>query len=282
MKITRGFYSICCSLFVVLAVLFLVPSGALAGPEILDKGDYLFVRDIPYGPHERHRADAWLPESRTEDTPVVVLVHGGGFRSGDKKSTARYGTFLARRGYVAFAVNYRLAPDYNFPLPLEDVRRAIKIIRRKAGEYRYSPDKIAMYGGSAGGWFGYMLAMKGEVTCAIGVCSPTDFLREPEFRSELEVGISFMGCDPRKQPEKFEAASPLRFAGKYDHAPILIIHGVDDDVVPFSHGEDFYQALTSVGAQVEFIRAHGMAHNCSDIVSRYRQQIISFLEKQFE
>lgn len=107
--------------------------------------------------------DLYVPDS-VEPVPLLVLVHGGGFLSGDSGSRqCRYMyQYFRDHGYACASVNYRLAEEAAFPGAIEDVKAAIRFLRANAGEYGYDPDKIAVWGESAGGYLAVMAALTGE------------------------------------------------------------------------------------------------------------------------
>src|SRR3569833_187493 len=86
--------------------------------------------------------------------PIAIIIHGGGYHGGDSKSgsEAYVADFLAPAGYAVFSVNYRLAPKYPYPYMVYDVQRAVRYLRYHAHEWSADPDKIALVGGSAGGY----------------------------------------------------------------------------------------------------------------------------------
>jgi len=89
--------------------------------------------------------DAYLPET-SMPVPAVILIHGGYWQSGDKQSHARLANRMMLWGYAAFAINYRLAPDFPFPAAVEDVQCAVAWVREHAAEYSVDPDRIALAG----------------------------------------------------------------------------------------------------------------------------------------
>src|ERR1039458_7431366 len=86
--------------------------------------------------------------------PIAIIIHGGGYHGGDSKSgsEAYVADFLAPAGYAVFSVNYRLAPKYPYPYMVDDVQRAVRYIRHNAARWDGDPNKIAIVGGSAGGF----------------------------------------------------------------------------------------------------------------------------------
>jgi acetyl esterase/lipase len=93
--------------------------------------------------------------------PIAIIIHGGGYHGGDSKSgsEAYVADFLAPAGYAVFSVNYRLAPKYPYPYMVLDVQRAVRYIRYNASQWNADPDKIALVGGSAGGFLSNMVGL---------------------------------------------------------------------------------------------------------------------------
>ena len=104
--------------------------------------------DIPYAPGQL--LDVYSPEGTQEPLPTIVSIHGGGYVYGSKKIYRRYGMDLARRGFAFVNFNYRLAPKWRFPAPLEDTNAVMDWICRNAGKYHLDPGRIFLVGDSAG------------------------------------------------------------------------------------------------------------------------------------
>ncbi|MFM7316000.1 MAG: alpha/beta hydrolase, partial [bacterium] len=85
-------------------------------------------------------------EASTEPKPAVVVIHGGSWKSGDRRQLGLYAASLARRGYIAFAIDYRLALKHSWPAQWEDVRNALMYVRREAKKYGMDPDRIGAVG----------------------------------------------------------------------------------------------------------------------------------------
>src|SRR5450759_4096456 len=93
--------------------------------------------------------------------PIAIIVHGGGYQRGDSTSGSKAycADFLAPAGYAVFSINYRLAPKYPYPAMVEDVERAIRYIRHNAKTWKADPKRIALVGGSAGGYLSNMVGI---------------------------------------------------------------------------------------------------------------------------
>src|ERR1700679_2464247 len=119
--------------------------------------------------------------------PIAIIIHGGGYHGGDSKngSEAYVADFLAPAGYAVFSVNYRLAPKYPYPYMVLDVQRAVRFIRYHAKEYDADPNKIALVGGSAGGYLSNM----GGLLNAPGDANATDPVDRESARAQAVVSL---------------------------------------------------------------------------------------------
>ncbi len=122
--------------------------------------------NVPYGPYRRNVLDLWLAES-DKPTPLVVCIHGGGFRGGDKSKFRRsgpLGAYLAR-GISVAAINYRLTEGGKnpFPIPMHDGARAVQFLRYHARKYNLDKRRFAAIGGSAGACMSMWLAMHDDL-----------------------------------------------------------------------------------------------------------------------
>ena len=109
------------------------------------------LTDIPYAKVDGHvlLLDLYLPSDRTRPASLVVFVHGGAWRSGDKQRMPLTG--LVRDGYAVASVDYRLSPVARFPAQIHDLKAAIRFLRAKQQDYGYDARRVAIAGASAGG-----------------------------------------------------------------------------------------------------------------------------------
>ena len=109
---------------------------------------------------ETLKLDAYIPEG-DGPFPAILVVHGGAWRLGSKGQLAMYARSLAKRGFVCFAINYRLAPKHKSPAQTEDCRDAVRWVRQNGHKYKADPKRIGAMGYSAGGHLVSMLATTG-------------------------------------------------------------------------------------------------------------------------
>jgi acetyl esterase/lipase len=122
--------------------------------------DMQLLRNVVYGPLDRHRLDVWRLSTTPSDAPVIYYLHGGAWTFGDKREQGRPMLHeFVRRGWVVVAINYRLAPRYPWPAQIEDATRALGWIKKNIATYGGDPDRVVVAGGSAGGHLAALLAL---------------------------------------------------------------------------------------------------------------------------
>jgi acetyl esterase/lipase len=213
--------------------------------------------------------DIYEPNPRgTRLHPAVLLIHGGGWIGFDKSTMHGIGQFLARSGFVAFAVDYRLFTDADkrWPAQLDDVQRAVRWVRANAAKYGVDPDHIGAFGHSAGAQLAALLGMEdtrdnsdpalarysSKVQAVVDVSGPSDFTTHHDPDDEAFL-TSFLGADLSKHPEVWRDASPAFHVSK-DDAPFLIVHGTHDEDVPLSQAEELFQKLQAAGVPASLVK----------------------------
>jgi acetyl esterase len=203
-----------------------------------------------YGPHERHVLDLWKAKSETP-TPLVVFIHGGGFRAGSKEgiSQGMLISFLAK-GVSVMAVNYRFSPEVTFPAHYMDCARAIQYARLHAKEWNLDPKRVGSTGGSAGAgtslWLGFhddmadpknadpVLQQSTRLSCmaVIGAQSSydphtiTEWIGEAAARHPALEGFYGLKWDEYGTPaarEMFKKAAPITYLTK-DDPPVIAFY----------------------------------------------------------
>ncbi len=207
--------------------------------------------------------------------PIAIIIHGGGYHGGDSKSgsEAYIADFLAPAGYAVFSVNYRLAPQYPYPYMVLDVQRAVRYIRYNAKKWDADPNKIALVGGSAGGFLSNMVGLlnapgdqeavdpvdrvsaKAQAVVSLYAQSSFEFvpLNEDVHRL-LDPLIAEKG-----EKEAIREASPITYVSKND-PPFLEILGDQDEYIPFLEATNLQTALHKVGVRCDIIRIPGGKH----------------------
>lgn len=233
--------------------------------------------------------DAWVP-NKEGSHPAVLVVHGGAWRSGDRKQLRGYANALAKRGFACFAIDYRLAPDDKFPAQIEDCREAVKWIRTHAAEYKVNPDKLGAIGYSAGGHLVCLLATTGEapsdknghadtrIQCVAAGGAPTD------FRTAADNGRwarYWMGGDLTTARDKFHDASATAFVDK-DDPPIFFFNGTADELVPIEWSLSCHDALKANGVKTEMHRINGAGHLLAAMNPDALDKAYTFLQQELQ
>ncbi|RZT08125.1 Acetyl esterase/lipase [Duganella sp. CF402] len=167
------------------------------------------VADQVYAQHGARclKLDAWLPAG--ERLPAVILVHGGGWKSGYRSEFAPMAVRLAQQGFAALAISYRLSGEARYPAAVQDVQDAVRWVRAHADELHIDPQRIALAGGSAGGQLASLAGVTlpgGEgVQAIINIDGLSDFTSELALRYE---------DDPNKNPSSAGAWFGGRYAEK--------------------------------------------------------------------
>jgi acetyl esterase/lipase len=220
--------------------------------------------------------DIVRPRDTSQRHPAVVCIHGGGFRAGSRKGYQAITIRLAKQGYVAVTIDYRLAPKAPFPAAVHDVKAAVRYLRANAARLGINPDRIGTMGGSAGGHLAVFLGVTGgvpefegdgpnrdqssRVQVVVDFYGPSD-LTKSYGRSvdAAEVLPLFLGGDLNHAREMHLRASPLNWVTP-DAAPILAIHGTKDRFVAYEQSVFLIDRLLSVGAQAELETIDGADH----------------------
>ena len=244
------------------------PSQATT-PQAPAQNAFTIDENVPYGNVQGHelQLDIYRPAS-TDPRPAVILIHGGGWTSFDKSTMRTMGQFLARQGFIAFAVDYRLFHDgqNRWPAQLDDVQRAVRWVRANAAKYNVNPDRMGAFGHSAGAQLAALLGMEdtrdnsdpalakysSRVQAVVDVSGPTDFTTHHDADGVAFL-TSFLGADYAKQPDLWKQASPAFHAAK-DNAPFLILRGTRDQEVPLAQSQELADKLKAAGVPVTFIQ----------------------------
>ena len=271
----------------VLTLFFLVPITVLAQRQKRDTSPKIpesvtVHRDIAYvtDGHARQKLDLYVPADIGENLPLIIWVHGGAWRGGNK-THYRPMEYLSA-GYAGASINYRLSQHAVFPAQIEDVKAAVRWLRANAETYRLDPNRFAAWGSSAGGHLVAMLGTAGDVPefevgenlevsskvqAVVDYFGPTDFLQMDAHR--LPDGLvhdapdspesKLVGGSIQAHKDRVAKANPITYVSK-DNPPFLIIHGDQDKLVPFHQSVLLKDALEKAGVSVTFYRVEGGGH----------------------
>jgi len=253
----------------------------LARPFALRRGPVEWLRDLPYpGGHERHSLDVYRPAGGCSGAPVLLQIHGGGWTIGNKHEQALpliY--YLAARGWIVVAPNYRLSPTARFPDHLVDCKRAFAWVRQNIAAYGGDPSFIAVTGGSAGGHLTALMGLTAnderlqpgfaEVDTQPAACVPFygvyDFLDRHRLKGSgarmvqwLEKTV--MPASPQQEPALWDLASPIMQV-RADAPPFFVLHGTHDSLASVAEARLFVEHLRAVSREpVAYAELPGAQH----------------------
>jgi acetyl esterase/lipase len=239
-------------------------------------------RDVEYGRAEgvALTTDVYTPEG-PGPFPGLLVVHPGGFIGGDKAKpqVVQIAQDLAQGGYVVFAVNYRLAPDFPDPAAVQDVRQAVRFIRDNADQYDVDPNRIGAFGASAGGTIAMSAAVEGEgspctgdgIAAVASWSGPLEFEmvvdERPNAVGPIEKYAGIVGpgrqplVSPSEAPALLERAEPITYLDPSD--PPVFIANSTREFMPLDQARAFQARLEELGIPNEFLetpRGHALKY----------------------
>jgi acetyl esterase/lipase len=240
------------------------------------------------------RMDASIPDGNGP-FPAAVIVHGGGWVSGDRKTNVQpLFEPLSEAGIAWFSISYRLVTDITqFGVGITDVEQAVRFVKTHAAEFRVDPDKIALIGESAGGQLAAMAALetdtKDSVKAVVALYAPTDLVSLAKTSNYVPASI--------RDSVKGTPWEGLVLAGlgqlspinnvRRDMPPFLLIHGTADSLVPFDQSKAMCERMKAAGASCEIYPVRGAGHGIrwwesAGLGAGYKTKITSWLHQQFD
>ncbi|WP_419307615.1 alpha/beta hydrolase fold domain-containing protein [Chromohalobacter israelensis] len=251
-------------------------------PPVTQHSDIVFASP---GGHEL-RVDLWVPEIG-ERPPIILFLHGGGWKFGDRKLAPDLERFFARHGIAMASIDYRLSGVAPFPAAVEDVKTAIRWLKSVADEYGFDGERLGLWGSSAGAHLATLSVSAGpdrfrgeqhryagyseRVKAIVAGYGPTDFLRQDAYRDPTgkpsddpesiqmppgkrsadadSMESSFLGAPIEQVPERVATANPARYV-RPGLPPMLLLHGLSDTAVPWQQSQLLFEALSEAGSPV--------------------------------
>lgn len=264
-------------------------------------GEVVFEENIEYtNPDDQHlQLNLARPKDAAGRAPAVICVHGGGFRGGKRERWNELCQKLAGRGYVAATVSYRLAPKYQYPAAVHDVKAAVRWMRANADKYQLDPERIGVIGDSAGGHLVQYLGVTGDVarlegdggnarqssrvTCVVNYYGPSDLTKSyGKSVDAAEVLPLWLGGDVEHERHRHIVASPLYWVTP-SAAPTLLIHGTKDPYVAYEQATWIHERLRAADVEVELLTLEGAGHGFSGAdAERAEQAALAFLDKHLK
>jgi len=251
-------------------------------------------RDVTYC--NAQTLDLYIPrQAETRPLPIAMYVHGGGMTSGDKSDiNPVFLDALAAAGYAVASIDYRLAPMSKFPAQIEDVKCAIRFLRRYAPRYDLDATEVFAFGTSVGGQLTALAALTGphsEFDVGAYPAEPSSVSAVADMFGPANLteggGYSTAGVQQVFNDQGDTVlASPTHFVAA--HAPpILIVQGVDDTKVVASQSKELYDDLKAAGDQTQLVLVQNMGHMFVQVGARpidpslgqIAQDLVSFFNR---
>ena len=247
-------------------------------------------------------ADVYLPTSRAGPPPVVIWIHGGGWRFGDRKLAPNLRLFAERSGFAVVSIDYRLSDEVKFPTPVVDVKAAVRWVRSVASRFEFDDGHVGLWGSSAGAHLAACAALSSEddflssehsefssaVQAVVDGYGPTNLARIDEDRSSLRTVTSdaesalvgghvlpaadpdsfesrFIGMSVKEAPRQVQLADPAHYVHS-GSPPFLILHGEADSLIPCNQSQILFDALRTTDNDATLVLfeklGHGFFNNC--------------------
>ena len=235
--------------------------------------------------HRRQKLDLYIPDNlQTKPMPLVIWIHGGGWKRGTKLLLGKQ-IALLEQGFILASINYRLSRHDTYPAQLHDVKAAIRFLRHNAKTYGIDPNRIGIWGASAGGHLAALAATTGDdaslegslgvtnasskVQAAVIWYGPSDMLKMFERRkNSLPIGTNLLrfpvpklfGGTPETHGQLYCQGSAINYVTPND-PPFLIMHANKDPIVPLDQSKILHQSLTDNQVSSEFHIVEGSKHD---------------------
>lgn len=234
---------------------------------VANRDKALVYKDVLYATDTQQQVmDVYLPANRDADkTPVVILIHGGGWRDGDKNDFDNLGlyTFFTSRGWAVVNMNYRLDSKYAYPAPIFDIGQAMECIKQKSVEWGVNPNRVCLFGRSAGAHlaltFAYCNNKDGRVKAVIDGYGPTNFVDSSvRYNKNISNIVDQLLGVYTTNETAWVDASPLFNA---EHGvPTVIFQGTEDSVVHYKQATMLRDSLLQHGIPCMFVTWTGYGH----------------------
>jgi acetyl esterase/lipase len=274
-------------LFIFTATLACAQEGvapATKAPAMKIPSDVVLTEDVAMGKGGNAilHCDVYEPKiAPSSPIPGVIFIHGGGWSTGSYKGGSTK-PFLAQHGYVAVSIEYRLSKQAPWPAQIEDCKLAVRWLRANAAKYHVNPDRIACWGGSAGGHLAACLGTMGDlpkfegtggypgvsskVQAVVDGSGPVDFVNGSEGlkgstpTQDAPMLVTLFGGTFAEKRAVYKEGSPIVYV-KAGDPPFLVLHGDHDQSVPYAQAEKMVAALKTAGVPVQFITVHNGGHD---------------------
>ncbi|MEM7687963.1 MAG: alpha/beta hydrolase [Pseudomonadota bacterium] len=252
------------------------------------------TRTVLFGSHQRQRVDVYEPKSAVEPLPLILFVHGGGWRTGDNKNVQGKPAFFNGQNYYFASTGYRLLPDHPVEEQAADIGAALQALVGQAGLIGFDPERVVIMGHSSGAHLAALVAsdpqysgeafgsIRGAVLLDSAGYDVTQHMEDAPFAARRVYEDAF-GFDPERQ----KALSPLTHVGGAD-APHWLALYVEERTATQSQAQALVSALTKAGTAAKAVPISGTDHSRlnreigTDAGAAQTQAIDAFLAEVFE
>lgn len=221
--------------------------------------------------------------------PTLIVIYGGAWRTGSPNDYEQFSCYLAAQGYSVVAIDYRHAPQYQFPTQLEDVETALQYIQAHAEELEIDRDRIAIMGRSAGGHLATLAAFEQKIItfrAVVSYYSPVDLIEgyydlpvpDPiKIRTVLE---NFLGGTPEQLSELYRQASPINYI-KSNLPATLLIYAGRDHLVQGKFGRQIYDKLKATNNSAVLLEIPWAEHAFDAVFGGVSNQLALYYTERF-
>lgn len=270
------------------------PNATAGGGGTSAGRDYTSTRvtyaEIPSGPLQFNL----IRPTTGSNFPVVIWIHGGGFGPGGLNAAEGFEDDFTSQGYAIAALAYRSLLDGLFPAQIEDVKGAIRYLRSESASLNIDPDRIFLLGTSSGGLLSSLAGVTGDEQYAgttgghsgvssevAGVVDLFGSVTKATFDrlspTIIPTTYELFGCEVRTScPDR--AKLPIDSYITRDDPPFLIIHGTDDETVPYEGSVELQGLLERAGVEATLLTGDGYGHDKEGLITLYLDEILSFLD----
>jgi acetyl esterase/lipase len=245
---------------------------------------------IPYETFSYDRKDDedltmdFYHSTRAGRRPCIVVVHGGSWCGGNSQQLPELNSELARQGFQVVSINYRLAPKYISPAPVEDIKTAINYLKANAYELKIDTNNFILLGRSAGAQLAmvaaYTLDMPG-IRGVVNFYGPTDMIWgysmpvNSYVMDSKKVLEDFLGGPYSKVPQNYFASSPVEVVSRKS-VPTLIIHGENDALVDYEHSRRLVKKLADNQVPHYLLTLPWATHGCDYTINGPSGQLTTY------
>jgi acetyl esterase/lipase len=221
--------------------------------------------------------------------PAVIQIYGGAWRTGTPDSNEEFSRYLAARGYVVIAIDYRHAPQHHFPAQLIDMRTALAYVRQQATNWEIDLERLALIGRSSGGHLATLAAYETDalpIKAVVSYYAPVDLTAgyadppTPDPIDSRQVLRDFLGGTPAEFPELYRQASPYQLVDR-PLPPTLLIYGGQDHLVEARFGQRLAKKLQSLGTPTVYIEIPWANHAFDVIFNGPSNQLALYYTERF-